>query len=108
MKVHTLKSVEPFWTDVNEGRKTFEVRRNDRDFRVGDVLELVNTADPSRKLRRRVVYVIYLEACASHGLLLTGWSRPLVPVPVIPSVSPLPFDLGRGPVVLGLSSTWFD
>lgn len=39
-RIHTLKLVEPFFTDVKEGRKTFEVRLWDRDYQVGDVLTM--------------------------------------------------------------------
>jgi len=39
-RVHRLKTVDPYFTDVAVGRKTFEVRKNDRGFRVGDVLVL--------------------------------------------------------------------
>ena len=40
MKTHNLKCEPPFFEDVTEGRKPFEVRRNDRGYRVGDVLRL--------------------------------------------------------------------
>lgn len=39
-KQHDLKTAEPFWSDVASGRKPFEVRVNDRDYRVGDTLAL--------------------------------------------------------------------
>lgn len=42
-KVHALKTLNPFFSDVLEGRKNFEVRKNDRDFKVGDVLCLQET-----------------------------------------------------------------
>ena len=37
-RVHVVKSVSPYFADVYEGRKTFEVRKDDRDYRVGDIL----------------------------------------------------------------------
>lgn len=37
---HTLKTMRSYWRALNDGTKTFEVRRNDRDFAVGDVLVL--------------------------------------------------------------------
>lgn len=40
MKIHTLKTWNTFFKDVRIGRKTFEFRRNDRDFEVGDKLIL--------------------------------------------------------------------
>lgn len=37
---HELKIIPPFYDDVKSGVKTFEVRRNDRNFQVGDLLHL--------------------------------------------------------------------
>lgn len=39
-KVHRLKTHAPYFTDVVTERKNFEVRKNDRDFEVGDILVL--------------------------------------------------------------------
>jgi len=35
-KTHILKTVQPFFSEVKNGIKTFEHRRNDRGFQVGD------------------------------------------------------------------------
>lgn len=40
MRSHLLKIVDPHYGDVKAGRKTFEFRKNDRDYRVGDILVL--------------------------------------------------------------------
>ena len=40
MTTHELKTLPPYFGDVFSGRKTFEIRRNDRDFQVGDELRL--------------------------------------------------------------------
>ena len=39
-QVHELKTIEPFFSEVRDGLKTFEVRKDDRDFQVGDFLKL--------------------------------------------------------------------
>lgn len=39
-RVHALKCQPPFFEDVLIGAKTFELRLNDRDFKLGDVLHL--------------------------------------------------------------------
>jgi hypothetical protein len=39
-KVHYLKTWTPFFKDVKSGIKQFEVRKNDRDYEVGDTLIL--------------------------------------------------------------------
>jgi hypothetical protein len=38
--VHRLKTWPTYFRDVQVGKKCFEVRRADRDFKVGDVLHL--------------------------------------------------------------------
>jgi len=57
----------PFYQDVIDGRKTFELHKNDRDYQVGDTLTLIEV-DPSNELtptgRQTSKEVVYL---------LTGW-----------------------------------
>lgn len=45
MTVHRLKTWPGFFTAVRDGDKTFELRRNDRDFQTGDLL-LLQEWDP--------------------------------------------------------------
>lgn len=40
MKIHELKIWPVYFEDVLSGAKTFELRKNDRDFQVGDILVL--------------------------------------------------------------------
>ena len=40
MKTHKLKLDIKYFDDVKSGKMNFNVRKNDRDFQVGDVLEL--------------------------------------------------------------------
>ncbi len=40
MKIHELKCIAPYFQYVNEGKKKFEIRLNDRDYKFGDVLYL--------------------------------------------------------------------
>lgn len=54
MSVHFLKTDWPFWRDVAEGNKTFEVRFNDRHFRVGDTLILRDWNDDRRAFRHQI------------------------------------------------------
>ena len=39
---HTLKIKDRFYNDIEQGLKTFEVRKNDRNFKVGDLIKFVN------------------------------------------------------------------
>lgn len=38
MKNHQLKTWKQFYQSVFDGSKKFEIRQNDRDFQVGDVM----------------------------------------------------------------------
>lgn len=63
MTTHDLKTWEPFYGAVAQGRKNFEVRKNDRKFREGDVLRLHQTPFGSNELtgescEREVTYVL--------------------------------------------------
>jgi hypothetical protein len=63
MTVHTLKSWPEFFEPVLQGKKRFELRRNDRDFQDGDHLVL-REYEPGedrftgRELTKRVSYVM--------------------------------------------------
>ena len=48
MKVHNLKIKPQYFKDVVSGIKTFEVRKNDRNFKVGDlmVLDMITKNSP--------------------------------------------------------------
>jgi hypothetical protein len=47
-RFHHLKSWPEFYQDITAGHKTHEMRRNDRDYKVGDVLVLCEY-DPTLK-----------------------------------------------------------
>ena len=38
MRVHDVKSIQPHFDDVCSGKKTAELRLDDRDYQVGDLL----------------------------------------------------------------------
>lgn len=60
---HDIKCWPEFYEDVESGAKPFELRKNDRDYRVGDTLLirewLKNLGNyTGRKCRREVTYLI--------------------------------------------------
>jgi ASC-1-like (ASCH) protein len=62
--IHELKTWPSFWEAVYNGTKTFEVRKNDRDFKKGDTLILQewdteNMDYTSRWLSCKVIYVLH-------------------------------------------------
>ena len=40
MKIHDKKLIQPYFDDVWNGNKTFEIRKNDCDYQIGDFLIL--------------------------------------------------------------------
>ena len=62
--IHELKTwPECFWDIVNR-RKTFEVRKNDRNFRIGDRLELLEFDPETNKYTGFMAVVHVVFACA--------------------------------------------
>ena len=42
MKLHELKIKHEYLIDVSLGTKTFELRKNDRDYQVGDLIRFID------------------------------------------------------------------
>lgn len=42
MKLHELKIKHEYLVEVTMGRKTFELRKNDRDYQVGDLIHFID------------------------------------------------------------------
>lgn len=60
--IHELKILPEYFEDIISGKKSFEVRKNDRPFHVGDLLAL-NEYDAERKCytgRSCLVYIDYI------------------------------------------------
>lgn len=88
MATHELKTVPPYFQEVLDGKKPFEIRKNDRDFKVGDTLRLreyrpvdslsVETGYTGRELDAEVTYVLQSEVFGlKDGYCVLGIKRPL-------------------------------
>jgi hypothetical protein len=63
--IHDLKTVDRYFDAVSDGRKTFEVRLNDRAFQTGDVVRLRKVNDngyyvdyTAAWIERRITYIL--------------------------------------------------
>lgn len=98
-RTHDLKTWPPFFADVLAGTKTFEVRRNDRDYRAGDLLRL-REWDPDtqaysgRETTRRVTYA--MDSSRHEGVAPGHVVMGLAPVPAVGDLCPCPGPPGRG------------
>ena len=61
MNHHNLKILPEYYNAIDSGRKTFEVRFNDRNYQVDDILHLQEWVDgqyTGRKLEAEVTYLL--------------------------------------------------
>lgn len=59
-KVHHIKLGASFFAEVESGEKTFELRKNDRDYKKGDILEMMEFKDGKNTGRIVRVLVTYI------------------------------------------------
>lgn len=76
--IHELKTESQFFESVINGSKTFEVRKNDRDFRVGDYLalnELNDTRDgyTGRSVLLEITYILNDERFCKSEYVIIGF-----------------------------------
>lgn len=50
-RIHELKCYSEYFSRIQSGQKTFEIRKNDRDYQVGDILILTETNRKDRDTR---------------------------------------------------------
>lgn len=72
MAVHKLKTLNPFFDDVFHNRKDFEVRENDRNFQVGDRLQLIEIVPDGMRQRYVVKEIKYILKGGQFGIV-HGW-----------------------------------
>ena len=75
MKVHDLKIKPCYYLAIENGKKPFEVRFNDRKFKVGDILRLREYADgdyTGRVLNVKITYVLDDSLFCKKGYVVLG------------------------------------
>lgn len=66
MKLHLLKIKDEYYKEVLNGSKSFEIRKNDRDFKTGDHIRFTDLDCNPRPGEWRITYV--LKDCPQYGL----------------------------------------
>ena len=72
---HKLKILPEYFIDIVDGRKTFEVRKNDRNFNVGDTLvlqEWSNGTYLAGYARVQVTYILNDSQYCKEGYVILG------------------------------------
>lgn len=76
MKTHELKIKPEYFRDVVRGIKTFEVRQNDRNFGVGDIItlrEFENDKFIGNFVNVEIVYILDDEEYCKPGYVVLGF-----------------------------------
>lgn len=74
-KIHELKLAKMYFTDVATGRKSFELRKNDRGFRVGDGVRLneyVDGHETGRWITADIIYILEDYTGIEEGYCILG------------------------------------
>ena len=73
--IHQIKLEAAFFDDVASGRKSFELRKNDRNYKEGDTLEMEEIKDGAktgRKCSKRIVYMMENFEGLENGYCILG------------------------------------
>lgn len=71
MAEHKLKIQKQYWDKVRNGLKTFEIRKNDRNYQVGDLIHFIPISDNSNMIipHNQNTYIItYVFNGGEYGL----------------------------------------
>ena len=81
LKMHCLKIMPKYYDSLKHGYKPFEIRKNDRDFKVGDVLTLqeydIETKEytESDELYFDITYILDDSEYLQDGYVCLGIAR---------------------------------
>lgn len=67
-KVHTIKIMEDFCDALMSGEKSFEIRKNDRGYQTGDVLQFIPVDSSGLPVKHRIEHEVF-----DVIYILSGW-----------------------------------
>ena len=76
--IHALKTHKKYFNEVISGKKMFEVRKNDRDFQVGDFIALNELGSSNfnysgRSCIVRIIYIFRNTEYCKEGYVIIGF-----------------------------------
>jgi len=80
MSNHNIKCITPFFEDVLSGHKTFEIRKDDRNYKTGDHVRLEHYFPLSRLYNGEhieiiITYLIRGTVCLKEGYCAFGFVK---------------------------------
>jgi len=78
IKTHELKTWPMYFRAIVEGKKNFEIRRDDRDFSPGDVLLLIEYERQAQhftgaQVERKITYILREHEGLREGFAILGF-----------------------------------
>lgn len=78
-RTHDLKTIQPYFDALKTGQKRFEIRKNDRDFQVGDYLHLqeydTEKGYTGKDLFFKVSFILYDNTFLKDGYICMSLLR---------------------------------
>ena len=72
---HYLKTLPKYFVPIERGIKNFEVRFNDRGYKIGDILHLEEFADgefTGRVITKEICYILDEQEYCKEGYVILG------------------------------------
>lgn len=75
MKIHELKTIQPYFDSTWSNMKTFEVRKDDRDYNLGDLLLLKeyhvsNESYSGHEILAEITYILRDKRYVKEGYVI--------------------------------------
>lgn len=74
-QVHQIRIATTYFEDAESGKKPFELRKNDRNYKEGDILEMMEFKDgrnTGRVIRKLVTYLLENYTGLQEGYCIMG------------------------------------
>jgi len=68
---HNLEIQHKYFTDISSGIKSFEIRRKNRDYKVGDIL-ILKSLKTNETIKKQIKYVCDLSIYDIDHILILG------------------------------------
>lgn len=68
---HNLEIQHKYFTDISSGIKSFEIRRKNRDYKVGDTL-ILKSLETNETIKKEIKYICDLSIYNIDHILILG------------------------------------
>ena len=68
---HNLNIQHNYFLDVKSGIKTFEIRRTNRDYNIGDIL-ILKSLKTNKKIKKQIKYICDLSIYDIQHIIILG------------------------------------